>query len=119
MSNKYSLFYEVKNTQYLFTDFNSWKDYDEEIDKALINLLGKDYNLPFFKNALNISLDPSSINEKSLAIFIKLDEDATETIVKENINNYINDLVKANYTKVDENNYKFNNIKVNLNLVDY
>ncbi len=119
MSKKYSLFYEVKNTQYVFTDFNSWKDYDEEIDKALINLLGKDYNLPFFKNTLDISLDPSSIDEKSLSIFIKFDEDATETIVKENINNYINDLIKANYTKIDENNYKFNNINVNLNLVDY
>ncbi len=119
MSNKYSLFYEVKNTQYVFTDFNSWKDYDEQIDNALTNLLGKDYNLPFFKNALNISLDPSSITEKSLSIFIKFDEEASETLVKETINNYKNDLIKANYTKVDEDNYKFNDINVNLELVDY
>lgn len=120
ISNKYSLIYEIKNNNYTFSDYNSFKDYSEEIDKELTKLLGNNYNLPFFKGAKEISIDPSSITNTSLMMYVIFYDDVTsKEDINKLINEYIIELIKNKFTKVDEFTYSYSNYEIKFNIVEY
>ncbi len=114
------MIYEIKNNNYTFSDYNSFKDYSEEIDKELTKLLGNNYNLPFFKGAKEISIDPSSITNTSLMMYVIFYDDVTsKEDINKLINEYIIELIKNKFTKVDEFTYSYSNYEIKFNIVEY